>query len=502
MSKPFFTPSLPQVLLLVSVLLAGPAQAESVASQLPDIGDAGFSVLSPHEEKQLGREFMRSIRSSLDLLDDPQATAYLQSLADKLLSQVNDATQEITIFVVNDPSINAFAGPGGYIGIHTGLILASHSEAELASVVAHEIAHVEQRHLVRAFEAGSRMSLPTMGAIIAAIMLGAKSPQVSEAVLASAIAGSAQQQLSYSRAHEQEADRVGLDLLVHAGYNPKSMVDFFEKLQEKQRFAGGAAAPEFLRTHPLTLSRVADVRNRAAQYTPPATEDNTTFQLFQARIAVYAKNIEEFVPFRHVKNNEQLEARRYYRALSAAKKERYAEARTLLQELLRADRNRVMFYADAAQLELDSQNFSQAQKILTEALNTFPANTLLVELYAKTLLQQNKIQQAFNMLKTSLRLSPKQYRLYPLYARAAAKYGRQDEAYRALAELQYALGSLHQAVSYLEQAIAQTAAASYERLTLNARLHTLKQQLLEQSKSDEQASGHGEFLPRAHLMSY
>ena len=492
MPKPFFTHRASRILCLLLVLLTTPAQAETVASQLPDIGAAGYSALSPREEEQLGREFMRNIRHNLNLLDDPLATTYLQGLADKLLSQVNEATQKITIFIVDDPSINAFAGPGGYIGVHTGLILASRSEAELASVVAHEIAHVEQRHLVRAFEAGNRMSLPTMGALIAAIILGASNPEISEAVLTSALAGSAQQQLSYSRAHEQEADRIGLDLLVHAGYNPRSMVDFFEKLQEKQRLIG-AAAPEFLRTHPLTLSRVADARNRAAQYSPPSTEDNSTFRLFQARIAVYADNAEEFALFDD--QDEQTEAGRYYRALNAAKNERYDEARILLRKLIASDRNRMMFYADAAQLELDSKNLPQAQKILMEALNNFPGNALLIELYAQTLLRQNQVPQAFEILKEALRAYPQQYRLYPLYAKAAARHGRQDEAYRALGELQYALGSLHQAVTYLEQAVAETADSSYERLSLIARLKTMKQQLLEQAKSKENDQQHDELVP-------
>ena len=137
------------------------AQASGLSAQLPDIGKAGASVLSPREEQQLGREFMHSVQQTLKLVDDPPTVDYLQSLANRLVASLQQSHQPITIFLVDDPSINAFAGPGGFIGVHTGLLLAAHSEGELVSVLAHEIAHVTQRHLVRAFEASNRMSLPT-----------------------------------------------------------------------------------------------------------------------------------------------------------------------------------------------------------------------------------------------------------------------------------------------------------------------------------------------------
>jgi predicted Zn-dependent protease len=139
--------------------LATPSNATNLAAQLPDIGDAGSTVLTPRQEKQLGQEFMRNVRQSLKLLNDPSSTAYLQNLADRLQTNTSSNNQDITVFIVDDASINAFAGPGGYIGIHTGLILAARTEGELASVLAHEIAHVTQRHLVRAFKAISKINL-------------------------------------------------------------------------------------------------------------------------------------------------------------------------------------------------------------------------------------------------------------------------------------------------------------------------------------------------------
>lgn len=259
-------------------------QADSLSAQLPDIGKVGSRILSPHEEQQLGQEFMRSVRNSLNLLDDLPTTTYLQGLADRLASSLQEEHAPITVFLVNDPTINAFAGPGGYIGVHTGLLLSAQTEDELASVLAHEIAHVTQRHLVRAFQASQRLSLPTMGALIAAVVLGGTNPQVGEAVLATAVANSAQQQLTHSRSNEQEADNIGLDMLVNANFNPQAMVEFFETLQNKQRLTE-FSAPEFLRTHPLTVGRIADTRNRAAQYAPKILINSEYFQLIQARTA-------------------------------------------------------------------------------------------------------------------------------------------------------------------------------------------------------------------------
>ena len=460
-------------LLTTGLLCTANISADGLSSQLPDIGAAGSSVLSPREERQLGREFMRSVTRSLKLVDDPVILDYLQSLSNHLISQMNDGSQEITTFLVDNPSINAFAGPGGYIGIHTGLILAARNEGELASVLAHEIAHVTQRHLVRSFEASSRMNLPTMGAIIAAIVLGANNPEVSEAVLASTMASNVQQQLTYSRAHEQEADRIGLDLMVNADISPHAMVSFFEVLQSQHKFAE-SSAPEFLRTHPLTISRIADIKNRAAQFSTHSSPDNTAFQLIQVRTAIYAqknKGISSNKTFRKFTHLNKT-ARQYYDALTAAETGQYQQARKLMGLLMQSANHRVLNYTSAVQIELADNKLQQAQKILTKALNLFPGNLLLIELQAKTHLRQQQPRQAFNLLKTTLRKDPEYLRLYPLYAKAAKLADEDAEAYRSLAELHYAQGNIHQAVDHLTQALKAPRLTQFDRLSIEARLNT------------------------------
>ena len=166
--------------------------ANSQVINLPDIGSTADATLSPDQEKRLGEAFMRNLRQSLEIVDDPVVNSYVQDIGNRLVSHVENYPLDFTFFVVNDPTINAFAGPGGYIGVNTGLILATDSESELASVLAHETAHVTQRHLQRSFETANKLNLPTAAAIIAAMILGAQTNngQAAEALLAATMAGS------------------------------------------------------------------------------------------------------------------------------------------------------------------------------------------------------------------------------------------------------------------------------------------------------------------------
>ena len=466
--------------IFVLLLALSPTQVaftEELGSQLPNLGNAGAGILSPAQERQLGQEFMNNVRQRFNILEDTLANLYLQDLADRLLSQLSNHDQEIRVFIVNDPSINAFAGPGGYIGVHTGLILTAHNEAELASVLAHEIAHVVQRHLLRRFEASQQQSLQTMGAIIAAILIGGSSPEASQAIMTSAIAGSAQQQLSYSRAHEQEADRIGLELLANADFDPRAMVGFFSTLQKQQR-VGESNAPEFIRTHPLTTSRIADAEDRASRYPLHASTENPSFQFIQARIAalteVNSNALSTYKQRIHTEASGQ-QAERYLQALTAFSKGDYPQARELNQTLLATDSERILFHYNAAEIELADNQASKAADILSGILQLFPGNVPLTELYAKTLLQLGKPQQAFTLLKEVQRQKGIYPSLNKLYAESAMKSGKPAESYRALAEMHYAQGNPHQAIDYLELALKQDGTLTeLERLSLQSRLKTLK----------------------------
>ncbi len=265
---------------------AGPLMAQT--ANLPDIGSPADSVFSKNEERQIGRMVLRGLRDAGQLLDDPEINEYIQATGHRLAGHAHDGGYEFNFFVVRDPRINAFALPGGFIGVNSGLILATKTESELAGVLAHEISHVTQNHIERQIYATSKASLMSAAALLAAILVGAATDAGGDA-MAAAIAisqGAAlQAQINFTRAHEYEADRVGVDVLASAGFDPKGMPDFFETLGRRSGTAPGKI-PEFLQTHPVSSARIAETRSRAAQYQDIEVQDSTNYSLMRERIRV------------------------------------------------------------------------------------------------------------------------------------------------------------------------------------------------------------------------
>ena len=236
---------------------AGPANLDT---SLPDLGDVSQTVLSPLEEQRIAEQIMREVAVSDEVVQDVEVTDYVQALGNKLTAASPDKQQKFNFFVVQDNSINAFAMPGGVIGVHTGLILASNSESELASVLGHEIGHVTQRHLARMLAQQKYDTFKNIAGIALALLVSRANPELTNGAMATASAAGVQRQLDYTREHEREADRVGLSILDNAGFDARAMPAFFNTLQRGTRFVEGSA-PSFLRTHPLTAERIADVSN-------------------------------------------------------------------------------------------------------------------------------------------------------------------------------------------------------------------------------------------------
>lgn len=252
---------------------------------LPDIGDSSGSAVSPEFERRLGKAFMRSVRQHAKIVTDPEVESYIESIGYKLAANSDNNTLAFTFFVVDSPDINAFAAPGGVIGVNSGTILNSRSESELAGVIAHEISHVTQRHMARQFEQAGQFSLPRAAALLGAILIGIANPEAGAAALTIVTGVSAQAQINFTRANEEEADSVGIQLLARSGYDPQGMPSFFERLQQKSEYYQGNA-PEFLRTHPLTTSRIAESKARASKYKPVAYVNTASYELVKAKIEV------------------------------------------------------------------------------------------------------------------------------------------------------------------------------------------------------------------------
>ncbi len=253
--------------------------------ELPEMGDSAGALISPAEEKEFGEAFFRSLHSQVVINQDSEIQQYIQTIGEKLVAHSDTPSYPFHFFVVLENDINAFAGPGGYIGVNSGLILMTDAESELASVMAHEIAHVTQRHLYRSYEASSRLSIPMAAATLGAILLGTQSAAAGQAAIMAIQAGSVQFQIDFTREHEAEADRVGMQTLSSSTYDPRSMPTFFERLQQSTRYSG-QNVPEFLRTHPVTASRISDSRGRADNYPYKQYPDSLTYQLIKTKLQV------------------------------------------------------------------------------------------------------------------------------------------------------------------------------------------------------------------------
>ena len=455
------------------------------AVDLPNMGDTSGAIVSPDEERHMGEELMRRIRQSLLLVEDPEVTEYIQSLGYQLVANSDTPTQNFTFFVLNDNSINAFAAPGGFIGINSGLILATEFESELASVMAHEIVHVTQRHLARAIEKANKMNLPATAALIAAIILAGKNPQVSQAALMTTMAAKAQNQLNFTRAHEEEADRLGMEMLASAGFNPQGMPMFFEKLQQASRFYDNRL-PELLKTHPVTLSRIADSRNRAEQY--PVKKkftgtiiDNGTYRLIQAKLrvlgsanpAIYIKNFESYII---KKGKDQATDDEYYGyALALLAANRYSDARTQIEKLLKKEPEKIPYIIAMAKLDMADKHLSEALQNLSAALDLYPHNHPLTVAYANALLESGQAGAARILLKEHVRRISDNPTLHALLARAEVGAGYKADSHQSLAEYYYLSGETHAAIEQLNIALRLTQNKDFYRTSrIEARLKQLQ----------------------------
>lgn len=448
---------------------------------LPDFGDPSGALISPIEEQQLGAEFMRSVRRSVKVIDDPQVEEYIQNLGYRLVAGADPQPFRFTYFVVQDPNINAFAGPGGYIGVNSGLILMAQSESELASVLAHETAHVTQHHLLRTFAKESRTSLPTMAALIAALILGGHNPQVAEAAIASTVAGSQQLQINFTRENELEADRVGMQILVSAGYDPRNMAEFFEKLQTATRFYD-SGLPKLLLDHPVTTERIAYSSSRAEQYPHMTPPDDLNFELIRAKLRVItgdepAQTVQYFASALKQKTYTHEEAARYGYALALLRDDQIAQAREQIKWLLEKSPNSIPYLIAEAQMESAAGKGKDALKIYGDALNLYPRHYPLTILYSTELLHQGQAATARQLLQEYLRHRDPKPLVYKLLAQADNDAGSPIESQQALAEYDYLNGQTQSAIDHLNQALRMTKKDDFYRASrIEARLKELKQQ--------------------------
>ncbi len=480
--------TLPRLFITLMLVFSAITPLKNMASELPDLGDPSSTILSPEEDYRFGQAFMRSLRQNVEIIEDPELTAYINSLGYRLLSAAG-STLSFNFFIVNDPSINAFAGPGGHIGIHSGLILAAETEGELAAVMAHEIAHVTQRHLARAFQKASTVQLQTAAAILAAIILG--SPELSTAMITTAAAGNIQQQLNFTRSHEKEADRVGIDILTNSGFDASNMPAFFSRLQEAYRYME-SNLPELLRTHPVTPNRIADSQNRAAQYPKIKEQPSQSFSFIQAKLY----SIDSIKHGDRLKEIEALldqgkplsVAQQYEYALFQHKLGKLDLAEHYSQTLLKSAPESAPLIALQAQIEIDRNDTEKATDRLQKALLLFPYHPQLSVLHVKALLQSGQPRKATETIRALIQ-QQQQFALpsyYQLLAKAEMAAQRNSSAYMALADYYYMIGQTRTAIDQLETALSQSQNdKSFQTERIKSQLAKLKNEALEEQRIEK-----------------
>ncbi len=468
--------------LLAGCLLLAPA---AVAEGLPDLGEYAQSVLTPQDERRIGEEILRDIRASEATLNDIEIADYLGALGYQLASNSSDNRQMFTFFVIPDPSINAFALPGGLIGVHTGLINNARSESELASVLAHEIGHVVQRHIARMVAQQKRDTIPSFAMMALALLMARANPELARGALTTTQAGLVQRSLDYTREHEREADRVGLQILDKSGFDTRAMPAFFETLMKGTRFIDGSA-PSFLRTHPLSTERITDMRNRVEQMPYRQVQDSLEFHLVRAKLRASAGTPADTVRFFEnslAEKRYSIEAaQRYGLALALVRERNFERAQQELDKVQALLPHHPFTDNLAASILLAQNRTDEALAAYRNALALFPKHRGLIYGYAEALLAERRSDETLKLLEDKQALYPGDAYLYELQSQAYTQQNKNLLRHQAQGEAYYRGYDLAAAIEQMELALKSGDGDFYQLSIVEARLKQLRQQLGEPKK--------------------
>jgi len=464
------------------------------APTLPDLGDESQALFTPAQEHKLGESVVRQIRAQGAYLEDPEVNDYLNELGRRLVLAVPDSKQDFEFFAVADPSINAFALPGGYVGVNTGLILLTQTESELASVLAHEITHVTQHHFTRSLAGQQRSLLYAIAALAVAIAAsragGSSSGQAANAAIASAQAISMQSQLNYTRENEFEADRIGFQRLDAAGFDDSGMAALMQRLQKQSRFSE-SNIPSYLRTHPITYERIAEAQARAQDKPYRQVQDSLEFHLVRALLKSYTGTPREAVLYfdeslkEHKFNSEV--AARYGLVASLLRAEDLKRAKVELALLEKIAPPNPMIEAMTGHVLMESGELDAAIARFGSALQRYPNKMQLVYDYPEALLKAGRPGEAVAFLDRELIRFPENGPLHRLAAQAYADLGKKMQQYRHQGEYYAWQGDLRGAVFQYEQASKAADGDFYQASVVEARLRTLRRELAEQQASADRS---------------
>jgi beta-barrel assembly-enhancing protease len=476
------------IALTLSSIVAAPAQVFAQASgiNLPKLGDAADEDLPLSLERRIGEEIYRDYLASGSVLEDPEVQDYIWQVASRLTRTANANGYDFKFFIVRNPQINAFALPGGYIGIHTGLMAAAQSEAELASVLGHEIAHVTQRHIARMLSKQKQSSVLTLATVVLAALAARSNPEAAFGVLSLGDAIQTGSLLSFSRDAEREADRIGFDMLTQAGFDSSGMPAFFMRLQQANRL-NESKAPEYARTHPITQERINDVQLRAKQTRYKQTADSTEYLFVRSKLQALsdesvdglARSRTNFeVALRDRTTNSEIGSM-YGLAYTAYLQRNYPLVEKTLTDL-RKKLGGQHAALDSLNVEalIGARLYDKALENVQAARLRFPQSRALTQSYAKVLLQLKQFEVARRFLEDQTSLNRGDHQLLALLAKAYDGLGLTAQAHKASSERYELLGSLQEAINQLEVAQKSASPDFYLASQIDAKLRELRQTFL------------------------
>lgn len=465
--------------LLLSTLLGSTVTASAADfNKLPEIGMAAASTLSIEKEMEYGDAYMRMIRASMPVINDPLLTEYIQDLGHRLVANASDVRTPFNFFMIQNNDINAFAFFGGHVAVHSGLFLYAKNESELASVMAHEIAHITQRHLARSMEDQAKRSPATLAALIGSLMLAIAAPEAGIAAMHATTAASAQGQINYTRSNEKEADRIGIATLAKSNFDVQAMPRFFGRLADQYRYA--SKPPPMLLTHPLPESRISDSRSRASQYPTKTVATSERYQLAQARIVARYAGLDNDAAqgwFDHeLKSSDptRRNALNYGKALAFIDAGKYQQAHTLLDRLLAKEPNNRFYIDSATDLDLHQKHYDKAIKRLDVALNNYPDQKVLRLNLANALQEAGRNSDSIPILTRYTYDYPNDTNGWHLLAKAQAADGRRDAELAARAELLALRGAWEKAIQMYIQASQLVEINSLDQARYDARIDQLR----------------------------
>jgi predicted Zn-dependent protease len=463
--------------LSIFVLSTMSVSAENTKNNLPEIGVVASSAISLDKEVLIGDALMRQLRGQAPIINDPLLDEYIQDIGNRLVAQADNVKFPYKFFIINSPDINAFAFFGGHIGIHTGLIFNAKNESELASVLAHEVSHVTQRHIARSIEARQKSSPLQIASLLGSILLAVVNPEAGMAAISVSNAASAQSSINYTRQNEKEADRVGIGILADAGFDPNGASSFFSILAEKNRLKSTPLA--FLLTHPLPESRIADARTRAALFRQRNVPESINFHLAKSRILAryYAnpkRNIEYFSDILQRQSYVFKQAAEYGLALSYLAAEQFEPALKLISGLLQPEPNNLFYLDTYTDIAIGMNQHQKAIDKLSAQIIHTPFNRVLTLNLANVLIKNKDFVRATTLLKDYLLINPDNLLAYELLSDAYSNSEQKLEMHQVKAEVYALVAAYPRAIDELHNAYNFADERNIERKRIRARIEQFR----------------------------